>query len=47
VAAVPFEVELALECLVDRLYDLAQWLEQVGAGALLMAVRSTSYGCGR
>src|SRR2546430_17212282 len=32
--AVPLKVELALECLVDRLDDLAQRLEQVGASVV-------------
>jgi hypothetical protein len=31
-AAVPFEVELALESLVDRLDDPPQWLEQLRSG---------------
>jgi hypothetical protein len=35
---VPLEVELALECLVDRFDDLAQRLEQAGAGAFGLAV---------
>jgi hypothetical protein len=32
VAAVPFEIELPLEGVVDRLDDLPQWLEEAGAG---------------
>ena len=32
VAAVLFEVELALEGVVDRLDDLPQWFEELGAG---------------
>jgi hypothetical protein len=34
VAAVPFEIELAIDCLIDRLNNLAQRLEQAGADAL-------------
>ena len=37
VPAVSFEVELAFECLVDRLDDLAQRLEQARAGVLGLA----------
>jgi hypothetical protein len=37
VPTVPLKVELALECLVDRLDDLAQRLEQVGASAFGLA----------
>ena len=38
VPAVSFQVELTLEGLVDRLDGLAQGLEQVGAGALRLAL---------
>src|SRR5919106_1004443 len=42
VAAVPFQVELALEGVVDRLDDLPQRLEELAAGpwALALAGRS-------
>src|SRR5216683_1835610 len=36
--AVPLEVELALECVVDRLDDLAQRLEELGAGPFGLAL---------
>jgi hypothetical protein len=35
---VSFKVELALECFVDRLDDLAQWPEEPGSGALGLAL---------
>jgi hypothetical protein len=38
VPAVAFEVELALEGLIDRFDGLAQWLEQVRAGAFVFAL---------
>jgi hypothetical protein len=37
-SAVLFEIELALEGVVDRLDDLAQWLEQAGARAVGFAL---------
>ena len=39
-AAVPFQVELALEGVVDRLDDLPQWFEQRGPGAFGLALAS-------
>src|SRR5258705_13647903 len=38
VAAVLFEVELALEGVVDRLDDLPQWLEEPDTGPLRLAL---------
>src|SRR6266849_1885275 len=38
VAAVAFEVELPLECVVDRLDDLAERLEEPGSGPVGLAL---------